>query len=74
MGRKGREKVAGADVCGDNREAQRARRLNRNVQLWLGTGEPLESPRDLEWGTLPGFNVGNHIVVLYKSIIRYCLY
>jgi hypothetical protein len=32
---------------GDRREAQRARRMNRNMKQWgLGWGKPLQSPRD----------------------------
>jgi hypothetical protein len=52
---------AGSGMRGDRREAQRARRMNRNIQLpGMGVGgKPLVIPRDLRWGRLPGRNVGD---------------
>jgi hypothetical protein len=44
---------------GNRREAQVARRMNGNMQLWgvRGQGrEPLESPRDLGWERFQGLS------------------
>lgn len=78
MGRKGREKAAEADVRGDNREAQRAGRLNRNVQLRLGAGEPLEVPetwnggvsQDSTWVTILLFFINQLLDTVCINVIK----
>jgi hypothetical protein len=45
----------------DRKETQRARRMNRNLQLQgvVVLGESLGSPRDLRLGRIPGTNAGD---------------
>ena len=48
---------------GDRREVQKARRMIGNVQVPGMGGKELSLgiPRDLQWGSLPGVNVGHLI-------------
>ena len=64
-GRGRKKRGAGSGMGRDRREAKKTRKMVGNVQLpevgglvgWCG--KPLESPRDLGGGRLPGLNVGD---------------
>ena len=55
---RGRGKGEQDQVWGDRREAQKARRMNGNMQPW-GLGDPLESTRDLEGERLSRLSGGD---------------